>query len=319
MTKSIQKFKMIGVDVSKLKLDIALDAQTLLTVDNLEVGFKQVLKRVADLQSVCFVLESTGGYEKRFVAFLQTQKIAVSVVNAKRVRDYAKAIGQHAKNDRIDAQMIRQYAEMVQPKPREKSTADVLQLDALTKRRDQLVKQRAVEKQHLEAASNQETVRSIKKIIKVFDQEIVRIEALIKALIKQNECLKMGMEQLLQVDGLGQVTVAILLAQLPELGRLSNKQISALVGLAPFCRDSGAMKGHRMVWGGRSAVRSTLYMATLSAVRHNQPIKSFYERLLSHGKQKKVALVACMRKLLTILNSMAKNGTDWNPNFARLT
>lgn len=318
MIQCIEKIKMIGVDVAKSKLDVAPNAQIVFTVENDEKGFKPILKAVGDLDSVCFVLESTGGYEKRMVGFLQGQKIAVSVINAKRVRDYAKAIGQHAKNDRIDAQMIRQYAEMVRPKPGNQPTADVRQLEALTKRRDQLVKQRAVEKQHLEAASNLESVRSIKKIIKVFDQEIVRIEALIKTLIPQNESLKTGMEQLLQVDGIGAVTVAILLAQLPELD-LSNKQISALVGLAPFCRDSGAMKGHRTVWGGRSAVRSTLYMATLSAVRYNKPIKIFYERLLSQGKLKKVALVACMRKLLTILNSMVKNRTDWNPNFVYLT
>ena len=315
MTENIQKLTMIGVDVAKLKLDVAINEHVLLTVDNLEDGFKQILNQIADPKSVCFVLEATGGYEKPFAAFLLSKELAVCVINAKRVRDYAKAIGQHAKTDRIDAQIIRQYAEIIRPKPNVQRTTEAQKLEALIKRRDQLVRQRAVEKQHLEAVSDKESIHSIKKFIKAFDQEINRIEALIQKLITQNTTLSKHMAQLGQVNGIGIVTVTTLLAQLPELGQLSNRQISALVGLAPFCRDSGGVKGKRMIWGGRALVRSTLYMATLSAVRYNQPIKKFYDRLLSRGKLKKVVLVACMRKLLTILNAMAKNGTDWDPNY----
>jgi transposase len=244
-----------------------------------------------------------------------SKQLAVCVVNAKRVRDYAKAIGQHAKTDRIDAQVIRQYAEVIRPKPNEQRTEEAQKLEALIKRRDQLVRQRAIEKQHLEAVSDKESIRPIKKFIIAFDQEISRIEALIQKLITQNATLSKHRAQLGQVQGIGMVTVTTLLAQLPELGQLSNKQISALVGLAPFCRDSGRVKGKRMIWGGRALVRSTLYMATLSAVRYNKPIKIFYDRPLARGKLKKVVLVACMRKLLTILNAMVKNGTDWNPNY----
>jgi len=315
MTENRQKYTMIGIDVAKLKLDVAFNERLLLTVDNLEDGFKQILTQIARPKSVCFVLEATGGYEKRFVSFLLSKQLAVCVVNAKRVRDYAKAIGQHAKTDRIDAQVIRQYAEIIQPKPNEQRTEEAQKLEALIKRRDQLVRQRAIEKQHLEAVSDKESIRSIKKFIIAFDQEISRIETLIQKLITQNATLSKHRAQLGQVHGIGMVTVTTLLAQLPELGQLSNKQISALVGLAPFCRDSGGVKGKRMIWGGRALVRSTLYMATLSAVRYNKPIKIFYDRLLARGKLKKVVLVACMRKLLTILNAKVKNGTDWNPNY----
>ena len=315
MTKTTQ-LKMIGVDVAKLKLDICMPDNSFITIDNDEASFKQLIKTIPDIQAVCFVMEATGGYEKRLVNFLLSKGIAVSVVNAKRVRDYAKAIGQHAKNDRIDAQVIRQYGEIAQPKQRESRSKKAHQLEALVKRRDQLVKQRTVEKQHLEAANDPYSTRSIKKFIKSFDQEIERIEAKIKKLIETDEALQQHIEQLTQVDGIGTVTASTLIAQLPELGQLSNKQISALVGVAPFCKDSGTMKGRRIVWGGRALVRSTLYMATLTAVRYNAPIRAFYQRLIANGKLKKVALVACMRKLLVILNAMTKKGSEWNPNFA---
>lgn len=170
-------------------------------------------------------------------------------------------------------------------------STEASQLDALIKRREQLVKQRTMEKQHLEAAHETESIRSIEKFIRAFDKEIGRIEDKIKALI----------------------------AQLPELGLLPNKQICALVGLAPFCRDSGAMKGRRTISGGRELIRTALYMATLNAIRFNQPIRGFYLRLVGNGKLKKVALVACMRKLLVMLNAMVKHNNAWNPNYANLT
>jgi transposase len=311
--------KMIGVDVSKLKLDIALDDRQVIGIDNSESSFKALLKRLPVLTQAHFVMESTGGYERAFVHFLLAHRVGVSVVNAKRVRDYAKAIGRHAKTDTIDAQVIRQYAEAVPPKALVSRPPQDRRLEALVKRRDQLVKQRAIEKQHLEAAQDAETARSVEKIIRVFDKEIGRIEAKIKDLVAQNESLKKGSVQLTKMEGVGLVTASTLVAQLPELGCLSNKQVSALVGVAPFCRDSGTMKGRRAIFGGREMVRSTLYMATLNAIRFNKPIKAFYQRLVTSGKLKKVALVACMRKLLVILNSIVKNNSEWNPNYANLT
>ena len=318
MTNNGVKLKMIGVDVAKLTLDIAIDEKKHFTIDNQENKFSKLTNSIVDTDNVCVVMEATGGYERKLVNFLLSKEIAVSVVNAKRVRDYAKAIGQHAKNDRIDAHVIRQYAEMTQPKLCAQQSDSAIQLDALIKRRDQLVKQRVAEKHHLEAATHPDSIRSIKKFIKVFDKEIELIETKIKKLIETDQSLKKQMKRLTQVTGIGDITAATLLALLLELGRLSNKQICALVGVAPFCKDSGMMKGHRAIWGGRALIRSTLYMATLSAVHHNKPIKIFYQRLIANGKLKKVALVACMRKLLTILNSMTKNNTEWNPNFAKL-
>ena len=219
-----KKLKMIGVDVSKLKLDIAIDEKKHFTIDNQENRFPKLIQSIEDIDNICFVMEATGGYERKLVNFLLSKGIAVSVVNAKRVRDYAKAIGQHAKNDRIDAHVIRQYAKIAQPKLCVRQSDSALQLDALIKRRDQLVKQRTAEKHHLEAAIHPDPIRSIKKFIKVFDKEIELIETKIKKLIKTDENLKKQMKQLTQVTGIGDITAATLLALLPELGQLSNKQ-----------------------------------------------------------------------------------------------
>lgn len=321
MSDPINNYAMIGVDVAKLKLDIAIDDKTVLTIDNHEESFKKLLKSIPNIDQVCFVMEATGGYERKLVSFLQAKGVAVAVVNAKRVRDYANSMGAYAKNDRIDAQMIRHYAQAAfaknRLKLREPRTEIAQRLEDLLRRRNQLVGQRAVEKQHLEAAGDKESVRSITRMIKQFDKEIDRIEVKITAYINADDHLKKSMEQLLQVQGIGEVTVLTLLTQLPELGKLSNKEIVALVGLAPYCKDSGKKTGRRTIFGGRILIRSTLYMATLSAVRYNKPIREFYQHLLAKGKLKKVALVACMRKLLTILNSMAKTESEWDPYFGK--
>jgi transposase len=312
---------MIGVDVAKLTLDIAVEDNKVLTIDNNEGGFKKLLKIIPDIDQACFVMEATGGYERKPVSFLQSKNIAVAVINAKRVRDYANAMGAYAKNDRIDAQMIRHYAQVAfakgRLKLRESRTEIAQQLEDLLRRRHQLVGQRAVEKQHLEATINKESVQSIARMIKQLDKEIERIEGRIKAYIEDDDNLAKNKEQLMQVQGVGEVTALTLVTQLPELGNLSNKEIVALVGLAPYCRDSGKKTGRRVIFGGRELIRSTLYMATMSAIRFNKPIRQFYQRLLANSKLKKVALIACMRKLLTILNSMAKTGSEWNPDFAK--
>jgi transposase len=263
-------------------------------------------------------MEATGGYEKPLAHFLQGQGVAVSIVNAKRVRDYAKALGLLAKNDVIDAKVIRMFADAVNPKLLPTVSDAQQALDAQVHRRDQLVKQRAMEKQHLETVGNKEAIRSIKRTIAFLDKEIARIEKTIKALIKTDPTLTEKVDRLSGVKGIGDITALTLIADLPELGQLTNKEISALVGVAPFCRDSGAQKGKRTIWGGRIQVRSILYMAALSAVQYNPPLKAFYDRLLVKGKTKKVALVACMRKLLIVANSMLRNNTEWNPNHGKL-
>lgn len=317
MTNTTNNFKYIGVDVAKAKCDIAIDKQQVITIDNQIVAFKALLKRLGTLDNICFVMEATGGYERPFADFLQSKSIAVAIVNAKRVRDYAKAIGQLAKNDRIDAQVIQRYAKMVRPDAHQPRTEHAIKLDALTKRREQLVKQRAIEKQHLEATRDTDAIRSIKQMMTHLDKVIKLIEVKIQSGIQADSILKRQQSRLLEVKGIGEVVATTLVTQLPELGTLSHKQLSALVGVAPFCRDSGSMRGKRVIWGGRAMVRSALYMAVLSAVQYNPPIKAFYQRLLANGKLKKVALVACMRKLLTVLNAMLKNDTPWNPELVK--
>jgi transposase len=308
----------VGVDVSKQKLDISLGSQQIINTNNDPKGFEQFLKRIENPTLTRVVMEATGGYEKPLATFLQTQGIDVAVVNPKRVRDYAKALGQHAKTDTLDAHVIRLFADAVNPQVMPQHSETQQAMDSLTRRREQLVKQRSMEKQHLETATHPESVQSIKRIIKLLDEEIKLIEKQLNDLIASNHVLQEKLDRLTTVKGIGQVVALTLIADLPELGTLNNKEISALVGVAPFCRDSGTMKGKRTIWGGRASVRSALYMAAVSASRHNPPIKAFYERLLENSKAKKVALVACMRKLLIVANSMIKNNADWNPNYEKI-
>ena len=307
-----------GSDIAKQKFDVSFSDQKVASFENNLAGFKLLLKEIKDKSQTRVVMEATGGYEKPLAHFLQGQGVAVSIVNAKRVRDYAKALGRLAKNDVIDAQVIRLFADAVNPKLLPTASETQQALDAQVHRREQLVKQRAMEKQHLETVGNTDAVRSIKRTIAFLDKEIERIEKALKALIKDDSTLTEKVDRLSGVKGIGDITALTLIADLPELGQLTNKEISALVGVAPFCRDSGTLKGKRTTWGGRAQVRSILYMAALSAVQYNHPIKAFYNRLLKNGKTKKVALVACMRKLLTVANSMLRNNTEWNPNHGKL-
>ncbi|MDD5632613.1 MAG: IS110 family transposase [Methylococcales bacterium] len=318
MTNKTYQFNM-GVDIAKHKLDVSFSDQRVVSFENNQSGFKLLLKEIENKSQTRVVMEATGGYEKPLAHFFQDHGGgAVSIVNAKRVRDYAKALGLLAKNDVIDAKVIRMFVDAVNPKLLPAANDTQQALDAQVHRREQLVKQRAMEKQHLETVGNKDAVRSIKRTITFLDKEIERIEKTIKALIKTDSTLTEKVDRLSAIKGIGDITALTLIADLPELGQLSNKEISALVGVAPFCRDSGTQKGKRTTWGGRIQVRSILYMAALSVVQYNPPLKAFYNRLLIKGKTKKVALVACMRKLLTVANSMLRNNTEWNPNHGKL-
>ncbi len=316
-----KELKMIGVDVAKDKLDIAIDEKNVITVDNNEAGFKKIVNQLPTTDGICFVMEASGGYEKSFAEFLLNEKIAVAVIHAKRVRDFAKSMGIYAKNDRIDAIMILQYAQIAYAKGNlhtlELRSEAGQAISPLSRRRSQLVNQRAIEKQHLESATNAEVISSIEKVIAYLDTEITDIENKIAAKINADNDLKKNKDRLFEVNGIGEVTASAIIAELPELGQVSNKEIAAIVGVAPYAKDSGNKSGQRVVSGGRALVRSILYMATLSAIRFNKPIKAFYERLLAKGKPKKLALVACMRKLLIILNSITKKECDWNPDFVK--
>lgn len=318
MVGTTKQFKLIGVDVAKDKLDITLENNKVETIHNNEAGFVSLLQKIPDKNEVCFVMEASGGYEKVFADYLLSQNMAVSIINAKRVRDFAKAMGLLAKNDRIDALIIRDYAIAVQNRSAlkivEPKTVVKQELDALVRRRVQLVDQRKIEKQHLETVINKTVIESIEKNITYLEGEIAEIENKIRHHIDGDQGLKQLADQLTDVKGIADVGAATLVSQLPELGKVSNKEITALMGLAPFAKDSGKKTGHRVISGGRGLARNVLYMITLSAIQWNAPIKAFYQRLVASGKPKKVALTACMRKLLVRLNSMVKKGSDWNPD-----
>ena len=258
MTNKTYQFN-IGVDIAKHKLDVSFSDQRVVSFENNQSAFKLLLKEIENKSQTRVVMEATGGYEKPLAHFLQDHGVAVSIINAKRVRDYAKALGLLAKNDVIDAKVIRMFADAVNPKLLPAANDTQQALDAQVHRREQLVKQRAMEKQHLETVGNKDAVRSIKRTITFLDKEIERIEKVIKALIKTDYTLTEKVDRLSAIKGIGDITALTLIADLPELGQLSNKEISALVGVAPFCRDSGTQKGKRTTWGSNSGSFNTLH------------------------------------------------------------
>ena len=318
MTKQAQNLKKIGVDVSKKTLDIELDEKHIFSIDNNEKAFIHFLEQLdVPLDGIHFVLEATGGYEKKFADFLLSRSIAVSVVNPKRVRDYAKALGILAKTDKIDAGVIRQYAGAANLILLKKKSKEDERLISLTKRRKQLLKHQSTEKQYLETTTDKEVRLSIQAFLDTLAEQIESLDRTIQTLMEADANYSARKQLMIDVEGIGERTASTILVQLPELGQLSNKQISALAGVAPFCNDSGDRKGKKMIWGGRKEVRTALYMPMLCAIQHNKTIKAFYDRLIAKGKIRKVAVIACMRKLLTILNAMLKNNTPWNPEYAK--
>lgn len=306
---------MIGVDVAKDKLDITVDGKHVVTIDNIHDAYKSYLKTLDNAGTYCFVMEATGGYEQRFAEYLLEQGLNVSIVNAARVREYAKSMGILAKTDRIDAAVIRQYANTAQPQRMSPRRSAEKKLLALTNRRKQLVKWQTMEKQHLETTTDKDMLRHIKKSLQTQEKAITAIDEKITRLIDSDDEYTARKVRLTGIDGIGETTAAVLLCHLPELGHLNNKKISALLGVAPFNKDSGNKMGKRVIRGGRAAIRSALYMPMLSAIQYNKPIKAFYQRLIARGKLKKVAVIACMRKLIVYANALLKNNADWNPNF----
>ncbi len=317
MTKIKQTLNKIGVDVSKKKLDIALNDTDFICIDNNEEAFIAFLKTLTlPLKEVHFIMEATGGYESKFADFLLKQNIAVSIVNPKRVRDYAKAMGKLAKNDKIDAHVIRDFAKIAAPVFLNRKSPQEQKLRNLVKRRIQLLKHQSTEKLYLETTTEKEALVTIQEMLCCLERQIESLDSMIQSLIDTDQNYHERKALCIEVQGVGNQSIATLLTNLPELGRLNNKQISALVGVAPFCNDSGDRKGKKMIWGGRKQIRTALYMPVLCAIQYNKPIKAFYDRLIKRGKIRKVAVIACMRKLLTILNAMLKNNTRWDPNYA---
>ena len=312
MTDQTYKFY-IGIDVSKHKLDIVIsNSPNILQFTNNEAGFKELIKQLPSKKHSLIVLEASGGYEKSVANYLRSKKYNVAIVNAKRVRDFAKASGKLAKTDHIDATIIMAFAKAFNPIPQALASPEEQERTNYLNRRSQLVQMIAIEKQHLEQSS-EDFRRKIQKHIRYLEKTLEKIENSLKEMIKKDAELHDKIERLDKIKGVGAVTAMNVLLNMPELGELTPKEASALAGVAPYNRDSGQMKGKKQIWGGRASVRSALYMAVLSARKFNPVIKTFYDRLISKGKLPKVAMVACMRKLIIIMNAMMRDNSSWQP------
>ena len=303
----------IGIDVSKSRLDVAVrPTSEQFSVTNDEAGHKELRKRLTKLKPDRIVLEPTGGYESRVVQELLTAKLPVVVVNARQVRNFAQALGRLAKTDRIDAEVLAHFGEAIHPEIRPFPDADGLELEALVNRRRQLVDMRAGEVKRKQTAPTH-VHANIDHVVEFLDEQIDAIDDDLQKLIKKTPAWREADELLQSVPGVGPVLSSTLTALVPELGTLNRKQIAALVGVAPFNDDSGKGERKRTTWGGRAPVRAVLYMAASNARRFNPVIASMYDRLTQAGKLPMVALVACMRKLLTILNAMKRDNRVWTP------
>jgi transposase len=304
----------VGIDVAKAELVItarpALAALTRWSAPNTPAGIEAVTARLVELAPELIVLEATGGYERDVTAALVAAGLRAVVVNPRQVRAFAKATGQLAKTDSIDADVLALFAERVRPTWHPLAEEATTDLAAVLLRRRQVIDMLTAEKNRLGLARR--PVRaSLKKHITYLERELRITETELTQLIEASPVWRVQDDLLQSAPAIGPVTSQTLLAELPELGRLSHKQISALVGVAPMADDSGGSRGKRMIAGGRARVRQVLYMATLVATRRNPIIRQFYLRLVAAGKPKKVALVACMRKLLTILNAMLRDQRPW--------
>jgi len=308
----------IGIDVAKATLDVAcLPEQAPLRFGNDSTGFGQLRKRLLLLDRCLIVVEATGGYERRLIADLIDHGFSVARVNPRQVRDYARGIGYLAKTDRLDAAVLARFAREIRPRPLAPTPEKQRELDELVNRRRQLLGLHTAESNRLETVIAQRARQSIQKILKVLQQQIDHMDKAIADLIESDDQWRHKNEILQGVPGIGPVTSTTLVGELPELGQVNRQEVSALVGLAPYNHDSGTHQGQRSIHGGRASVRSALYMAALTAKRHNPLIRRFAERLERAGKKFKVVITACMRKLLILLNQLIKTNTSWNPQIAR--
>ena len=302
----------VGIDVSKARLDVAIRPDgAAKSFENEEPGFAALVAWLRPLEPKLVVLEATGGYQAPLVAALTVAGIPVAVVNPRQVRDFARATGKLAKTDILDAEVIARFAEVLKPEPRPLPGEDTLALQGVVGRRRQLVEMITAERNRLGLTTVQLVRDDIQEHITWLKRRLKDVDDDLYTSLKKSPLWRVKEQILRSAPGVGRVTTCTLVAQLPELGTLSTRKIAALVGLAPFNRDSGTMRGRRTIWGGRAVVRQVLYMATLTAVKYSPGLKAFYERLRATGKPTKVVLVACMRKLLTRLNAMMRDGKPW--------
>jgi transposase len=303
----------VGIDVSKATLDVAVaPTGETWSVPNAADGIQQLVQRLRELSPKLVVLEATGGLERRAVAAIAGAGLPVAAVNPRQVRDFAKAMGRLAKTDAIDAAILALFADRIRPEPRPLRDAQAQELEAIVVRRRQVVDMITAEKNRLAAEPPSKRVRTdIGKTIKWLQKQLEDIDADLDKSVKQSPAWREKDDLLRSVPGVGKVLSRTLLSLAPELGSLSRKQMAALIGVAPMNRDSGTQRGRRCVWGGRAHVRAVLYMSALVASRFNPIIRAFHARLIAAGKLPKVALVACMRKLLSILNAMVRTNSRW--------
>ncbi|MBU6520828.1 IS110 family transposase [Pantoea sp. B270] len=299
----------VGVDIAKNSFDVCVSGCSgTYHFENSAKGFEELLNLVSSHKISSFVVEATGNYHRALVEVLEFHDFRVAVVNPRLIKNFSRALGLRSKTDVQDARLICEYGMRMEPPIREQPDKELLKLKSMVSRRRQLVANRTMETNRLEAQTEQEIKTDIRRHIQWLTLEIKRIDEVLSGRIGKIPKLKEKVELLKEVKGTGPVVMAALLTQVPELGSLERRKISALIGLCPYSRDSGNFSGRRMIWGGRSDIRSMLYMAVLSAVRFNPEIKAFYENLIARGKVFKVAMTACMRKLITIINAIIRDG-----------
>lgn len=304
--------KYVGIDVSKSTLDLDVRPRgERHQYSNDAAGIAQLVKQLRKVRPVLIVCEATGGWERLLVGALAVAHLPIVVVNPRQVRDFAKATGRLAKTDRLDAEIIARFGEAVRPQPRALPSADARALDDLVTRRQQLIEMRTAEGNRLRLATGR-LRQQLDEHLGWLDRQLDDLDKELDHALRTSPVWREQADVLRSAKGVGPILTATLLSALPELGHLNHKEIAALVGVAPFNRDSGLWRGKRQIWGGRAPVRAVLYMASLSAVRTNPVLRSFYQRLINAGKLQKVALVACMHKLLTILNAMARDSRPWS-------
>lgn len=307
----------VGIDVSKAQLDMAAWGEDDISqYGNDEQGIPKMVKQLEAMTPKLIIVEATGGLEMTLVAALYLAQLPIVVVNPTRVRDFARAIGQLAKTDKLDAQMLARFAQTVQPQVRPLRSEQQAHMAALVTRRRQVIDMMTAEKNRRNT-THRLIAQELEDHIAWLQQQRTSLEEELGHLVQADPIWQKKEALIQSVPGVGQITSFTLLGELPELGTINRQKIAALVGVAPFNRDSGPRRGKRRIFGGRAGVRSALYMAALACTRFNPVIRAFYERLLERGKTKKVALAACMRKLLVILNAMIRDEQPWNPSVCR--
>lgn len=307
----------VGIDVSKNFMDVhVLKTGTSFRSSSSPEGRQQLLEKLPQPKTCLVVLEASGGYERSLVGDLVQAGHLVAVVNPGQVRSYAKALGVKAKTDRVDARVIARFAHDVQPRPRSEQHAQQAELDELVARRRQLIELRTAESNRRETSLAKPVKQSLQRSLNAISADLKKIDRAIESLVASHDDWQDRLRQLTSVPGVGTVTAVTLIAELPELGQLNRKEIAALAGVAPYTRESGVWRGQRKIAGGRATVRTALYMSALASIKFNPDIRQFALRLRQRGKKGKVVLVACMRKLLTILNTMVRDHTTWSPRLA---